>query len=135
MADPLKRCQEKNCSNKHYAQDRCKRHYQLAARPGRKHTSPRAYYGRGFSITKNGYRKIRIIGDNGRSRWILEHRHLMEKKLGRQLLPDESVHHKNGVKLDNRLRNLELWLKPQPRGIRVKDAVTWAHEIIERYAA
>ena len=39
---------------------------------------------------------------------VLEHRVLMERKLGRKLSADEQVHHVNGVRNDNRLENLEL---------------------------
>lgn len=52
---------------------------------------------------------------------VLEHRYLMEKKMGRKLKNGENVHHKNGLRADNSPSNLELWISPQPGGLRAKD--------------
>lgn len=58
----------------------------------------------------------------------------MERILGRPLLPGENVHHKNGVRHDNRPENLELWVTSQPAGQRVQDKVDFAVEMLKRYA-
>ena len=69
----------------------------------------------------------------GKGQYVFEHIIVMERIIGRHLLPTESVHHRNGVRDDNRPENLELWTRPQPTGIRVSDAIAWAREILALY--
>ena len=90
----------------------------------------------GRSYHSNGYPIVRAKGHPRatKSGYVFEHILVMEEMVGRYLLPDENVHHRNGVKDDNRPKNLELWVRPQPPGIRVDDAIAWAKEILERYA-
>ena len=64
---------------------------------------------------------------------ILEHRMVMQERLGRPLLPEENVHHINGVRDDNRPENLELWSHSQPKGQRVEDKLRWAREFLALY--
>lgn len=83
----------------------------------------------GRYIDKNGY--VMLLTPDGK--YVQEHRLVMEKRLNRKLTKDETVHHINGVRDDNRVENLELWVSHQPSGQRPQDLVVWAEEILRRY--
>ena len=65
---------------------------------------------------RDGY--VLIMTEQGRR---AEHRVIMEAALGRPLRKGESVHHRNGVRNDNRPENLELWIGSIRYGQRATD--------------
>lgn len=79
----------------------------------------------GGRLERNGYVLIHAPEHHSvrgtTRRYVLEHRLVMERVLGRPLARHEQIHHKNGNRSDNRPENLELWQKQQPPGQRAHE--------------
>jgi hypothetical protein len=72
----------------------------------------------GRVIDKNGYVWLRLPDhpNANASGLVAEHRLVMAESLGRPLWPWENVHHRNGIRADNRLENLQLVLTGKHQG-------------------
>lgn len=89
-----------------------------------------AYKGNGNPNFRNGsrasagYKVVHVTGDGKHS---LEHRLVLENKIGRKLLPGEQVHHIDEDKTNNHPDNLEA-LTPQEHKVKHRAANTDTHK-------
>lgn len=85
----------------------CSLHFRRWKRTGT--TELLKHRGEGY-LNGEGYRVLfrPELSDSRKDGTFLEHRLVMSKKMSRPLLPNEIVHHINGIRHDNRPENLEL---------------------------
>jgi hypothetical protein len=124
----MKLCKFDGCDKPPFTKDLCRGHYAQLQRG--KELMPLRYkapIGSG-GVDRQGYRVIYI-----NKKRLYEHRYIMEQHLGRKLLPKETVHHKNGNTLDNKIENLELHPGAHGPGITVAEAIKYAKEILAFY--
>lgn len=87
------------------------------------HVFPKGPKGFGY-LNKKGYLLVCYkCPVSKKTKRKYQHVLTMETHLGRNLKDTERVHHKNGIRNDNRIENLELWILNggQPAGQRVSD--------------
>lgn len=123
-------CKIDGCGNPARGRGWCQKHYERWRRTGDAlwEPTPKVHQPR---MDSQGYM---TVWQPEEKRYAHQHRLVMEALLGRPILPEENVHHKNGVRHDNRPENLELWVTSQPSGQRVQDKVDFAVEVLQRYA-
>ena len=87
---------------------------------------------------KDGYITLKLPDhpNSNSNGYVMEHTFVMSQTIGRPLNSRESVHHRNGIRDDNRPENLELWTSSKHHnGSRITDKIQWALEILNTYGS
>lgn len=129
-------CEVEGCHKEQSCKGMCNLHYGRSKRGIDLHAPlvrPRGQWGSWYT-TSDGYIARNRQSDSGKSETQLQHRLVMEEKIGRKLVGKENVHHLDHDRANNHPDNLELWTTAQPKGVRVEDKTAWAIEWLKQYS-
>lgn len=90
-------------------------------------TKQRRKWGTGRK-TANGYQIIKMIDHpySDKNGYVYEHRLIVEKSIGRYLLPDERIHHIDGDKTNNNIDNLQITSHREHRRKHKNPTANWS---------
>lgn len=119
---------------KKYCNKKCRELANSRKKHGHQINGPLKFGKKGTGGLRYGYRVLTMKHPNATKRnKIFEHTVVMSNYLGRTLREGETVHHKNGIRDDNRIENLELWSSSHPSGQRIEDKIKWCKEFLYLY--
>jgi endogenous inhibitor of DNA gyrase (YacG/DUF329 family) len=126
--------EQKRSNNTEYCSSNCKKLAASRRFKGLPIKGPKKHIKGSGYINNQGYKIFSLKHPNASVRGqVLEHVFVMSKYLDRPLKKGETVHHKNGIRDDNRIENLELWSHSHPFGQRVEDKIAWCKEFLDIY--
>ena len=133
---PEHKCKQKDCDRTAFNKDYCAKHFHAVSKDIIRSTDPGLWTFKDKkkrSLDSEGYVIVRVHYGKYVC-YMLEHRVIVAQHYGLVLTDKETVHHKNGIRSDNRIENLDI--RPcgmHPPGQSLPDIMQFAMEVIDHY--